>query len=83
MNRSVRFLPEALEDLIEIQAWYASRETGLDQAFAEAIAMLSWVLRDAVVFAVRLLAPPCSAWQRAGDCDVTPFTGPVAIKLEW
>jgi hypothetical protein len=36
--RSVRFLPEALEDLLEDQRWYARRETGLDRAFAEAIA---------------------------------------------
>ncbi len=77
MNRSVRFLPEALEDLIEIQAWYASRETGMDQAFAEAIAMLPWVLRDAVVFVIRFSAPP---WRR--PIDLTPFTAPVAINLE-
>ncbi len=38
MKRAVRFLPEALEDLIETQRWYASREPGLGQAFAEAIA---------------------------------------------
>jgi plasmid stabilization system protein ParE len=38
MTRAVRFLPEALEDLIETQRWYASREPGLGQAFAEAIA---------------------------------------------
>ena len=78
MNRSFRFLPEALEDLIEIQAWYASRETGLDQAFAEAIAILPWVLREAVVFVIRLLVPP---WRRPSD--LPPFTAPVAIKLEW
>jgi plasmid stabilization system protein ParE len=38
MKRTVRFLPEALEDLSETQSWYASREPGLGQAFAEAIA---------------------------------------------
>ncbi len=38
MKRTVRFLPEALEDLIETQRWYASREPGLEKAFAEAIA---------------------------------------------
>ena len=38
MKRTVRFLPEALQDLIETQRWYASRETALGQAFAEAIA---------------------------------------------
>lgn len=38
MKPTVRFLPEALEDLIETQRWYASREPGLKQAFAEAIA---------------------------------------------
>jgi toxin ParE1/3/4 len=38
MIRAVRFLPEALEDVIETQRWYASRESGLEQAFAEAIA---------------------------------------------
>ena len=26
MNQSVRFLPEALDDLLETQGWYASRE---------------------------------------------------------
>ena len=38
MTRAVRFLPEALEDVIETQRWYASREPGLEQAFAVAIA---------------------------------------------
>ena len=37
MNRTVRFLPEALDDLLETQGWYASREPGLAQAFAQAI----------------------------------------------
>lgn len=37
MKRAVRFLPEALEDLLESQRWYASREQGLGQTFAEAI----------------------------------------------
>ena len=26
MNQSARFLPEALDDLLETQGWYASRE---------------------------------------------------------
>jgi len=39
MNRTVRFLPEALDDLLETQGWYASREPGLAQTFAEAIAL--------------------------------------------
>ena len=38
MKLMVRFLPEALEDLLETQRWYASREAHLGQAFAEAIA---------------------------------------------
>ena len=38
MKRTVRFLPEALQDLIETQRWYARREPALGQAFAEAIA---------------------------------------------
>ena len=38
MKRTVRFLPEALEDLSETQNWYASREPGLGQSCAEAIA---------------------------------------------
>jgi plasmid stabilization system protein ParE len=38
MKRTVSFLPEALKDLTETQRWYASREPGLGQAFAEAIA---------------------------------------------
>jgi plasmid stabilization system protein ParE len=37
MKRAVRFLPEALEDLLASQRWYASREPGLGQTFAEAI----------------------------------------------
>lgn len=37
MKRAVRFLPEALEDLLESQRWYASRKQGLGQTFAEAI----------------------------------------------
>ena len=37
MTPVVRFLPEALDDVIEIQRWYASRQPGLGQAFAEAI----------------------------------------------
>ena len=28
MNRTVRFLPEAVEVLVETQRWYASREPG-------------------------------------------------------
>ena len=31
MKRSVRFLPEALVDLLETLYWYASREPGLGQ----------------------------------------------------
>jgi plasmid stabilization system protein ParE len=38
MNQLVRFLPEALDDLLETQGWYASREPALAQAFAGAIA---------------------------------------------
>ena len=37
MTPVVRFLPEALDDVIESQRWYASRQPGLGQAFAEAI----------------------------------------------
>jgi plasmid stabilization system protein ParE len=38
MNRTVRFLPEARDDLLETQGWYAKREPHLGQTFAEAIA---------------------------------------------
>ncbi len=38
MKRTVRFIPEALEDLLETRYWYARREAALGQAFAEAIA---------------------------------------------
>lgn len=38
MKLTVRFLPEALEDLLETQRWYAKREPRLGQTFAEAIA---------------------------------------------
>jgi plasmid stabilization system protein ParE len=38
MKRTVRFLPEALEDLLETRHWYARREADLGLAFAEAIA---------------------------------------------
>ena len=37
MKRSVRFLPEALVDLLETLYWYTSREPGLGKTFAEAI----------------------------------------------
>jgi plasmid stabilization system protein ParE len=37
MTPVVRFLPEALDDVIESQRWYASRQPGLGQSFAEAI----------------------------------------------
>jgi plasmid stabilization system protein ParE len=38
MKRTVRFLPEAQVDLLETRQWYASREPGLGQTFAKAIA---------------------------------------------
>lgn len=38
MRRPLRFRQEALDDLVETQNWYASREPGLDLAFASAIA---------------------------------------------
>jgi len=38
MSRSLRFLPEALEDALTTQRWYAEREPGLDQAFANDLA---------------------------------------------
>ncbi len=38
MTRSVRFLPEALVDLLETRHWTSRREPGLGQTFAEAIA---------------------------------------------
>ena len=51
MKRTVRFLPEALQDLIETQRWYASREPGLGQAFAEAIAAaVERILQDPATF---------------------------------
>ena len=37
MTRAVRFLPEALDDVLETQRWYARRAPGLEKAFAEAI----------------------------------------------
>ena len=37
MTPVVRFLPEALDDVIKSQRWYASRQPGLGQSFAEAI----------------------------------------------
>lgn len=51
MKRTVRFLPEALEDLIETQRWYASREPGLERAFAEAIAaVVDRIVQDPATF---------------------------------
>ena len=38
MSRKLRFLPEALEDALTTQRWYAEREPGLDRAFAESLA---------------------------------------------
>jgi toxin ParE1/3/4 len=54
MTRAVRFLPEALDDVIETQRWYASREPGLGKAFAEAI-----------VFAVERIAQDPAAFPSA------------------
>jgi toxin ParE1/3/4 len=77
MRRAVRFLPEALEDLIETQRWYASREPGLGQAFAEAIAApVERIAQDPATFpcvhgAVRQLVVrrfPCAVFFReVGD----------------
>ncbi|MFM7550964.1 MAG: type II toxin-antitoxin system RelE/ParE family toxin [Cyanobacteriota bacterium] len=51
MKRKVRVLPEALKDLIETQRWYASRQPGLGQAFAEAIAeAVERIVRDPATF---------------------------------
>ena len=35
---SVRFLPEAVEDLLETQRWYGARESALAKDLAEAVA---------------------------------------------
>ena len=35
---SVRFLPEAVEDLLETQRWYGARESALARDFAETVA---------------------------------------------
>ena len=51
MKRSVRFLPEALVDLLETRYWYASREPGLGQTFAEAIAeAVERIVQDPALF---------------------------------
>ena len=51
MMRVVRFLPEALEDLITTQRWYSSREPGLEKDFAEAIeAAIKRILNDPAEF---------------------------------
>jgi plasmid stabilization system protein ParE len=51
MTPVVRFLPEALDDVIESQRWYASRQPGLGQAFAEAItAGVGRIASDPAVF---------------------------------
>ena len=47
MTRAVRFLPEALEDLITNQRRYSSREPGLEKDFAEVIeAAIKRILND-------------------------------------
>jgi hypothetical protein len=38
MKRTIRFLPEALEDLLETRHWHARREADLGLAFADTIA---------------------------------------------
>jgi plasmid stabilization system protein ParE len=49
--RAVRFLPEALDDVLEIQRWYASRVPDLGKAFAEAIAFaVEHIARDPAAF---------------------------------
>ena len=51
MKRSVRFLPEALVDLLETLYWYASREPGLGKTFAEAIAeAVERIVQDPALF---------------------------------
>ena len=51
MTPVVRFLPEALDDVIESQRWTASRQPGLGQAFAEAItAGVGRIARDPAAF---------------------------------
>ena len=51
MKRTVRFLPEALEDLLETRHWYARREADLGLAFAEAIAAaIERIVHDPATF---------------------------------
>ena len=61
MMRAVRFLPEALEDLITTQRWYSSREPGLEKDFAEAIeAAIKRILNDPAEFPAS--TGRCDAW---------------------
>ena len=51
MMRAVRFLPEALEDMITKLRWCSSREPGLEKEFAEAIeAAIKRILNDPAEF---------------------------------
>ena len=51
MMRAVRFLPEALEDMITKHRWCSSREPGLEKDFAEAIeAAIKRILNDPAEF---------------------------------
>lgn len=38
MTRDIRFLREALDDVLETQRWYASRQNGLDEDFGRELA---------------------------------------------
>ena len=50
MKRSVRFLPEALGDLLETRHWYASRERGgADRARSGLISLVHGKVRRLVV----------------------------------
>ena len=44
-------MPEALEDLFETKAWYASRDQTLQQAFVEAFSVaVEWIAQDPDLF---------------------------------
>ena len=77
MKPTVRFLPEALDDLLETQRWYGQRDQALGQAFAAAIAAaVDRIAQDPATFpcvhgAVRRLVvrrfPYAVYFREAGD----------------
>ena len=72
---SVRFLPEAVEDLLETQRWYGARESALAQDFAETVAA---AIQRILVFSIVSLDPrsdPQGGAESISLCRLFPRAG--------